>query len=112
MGRKTYESIGKPLPGRNNLVLSHHELDEPGIKSYNSFIAGVIAATQLGRPIYVIGGAEIYRKTLPLATELHVSWVKKDYAGDTYFPEISDHEWQESKTEAFEEFTYIRYQRR
>ncbi len=84
MGRKTFDSLGKPLPGRENVVLSRSEIFLPGVK----VIAGFDAITEPadGRRLYVIGGAEIYRALLPRCTELLLTRVDLDPVADTFFP--------------------------
>ena len=91
MGRKTFESIraslGKPLPGRENVVVSR----TPGLEiegvSIASSIEGALAFC-IGEPVvFVIGGGEIYKAALPLADGIVMTEIRKDYAGDTKFPE-------------------------
>ena len=91
MGRKTFDSIlaslGKPLPGRENIVVSR----TPGLEiegvSIASSIEGALAFC-IGEPVvFVIGGGEVYKAALPLADGIVMTEIKKDYAGDTKFPE-------------------------
>lgn len=112
MGRKTHAAIGRPLPGRHNIVLSRTTRSLPGVQVCDSFMAGLSAAAQRGRPVYVIGGADIYRKALPLAAELHISWVEQDCAGDVVFPELDLTGWACCAEEDFPGFHYVRYRRR
>jgi dihydrofolate reductase len=83
MGRKTYESIGKPLPGRENIVLSR-TADFPGARMVRSL--SEVAEPTDGRLLYVIGGAELYTALLPRCTELLLTRVSMDVSGDTFFP--------------------------
>jgi dihydrofolate reductase len=92
MGRKTYESIGKPLPGRTNFVLTR----DRGWKA-----DGVVAVHSLDEALtgdYVsgIGGAEIYRLLLPVANRIYLTRIDADVAGDTVFPPIDYSEWVET----------------
>ncbi|MBM4168682.1 MAG: dihydrofolate reductase [Ignavibacteria bacterium] len=84
MGRRTYESIGKPLEGRRNVVLSSRPLS--GVESYIS-LAEVLKNLASEEKIFVIGGGEIYRQILPLADEMHLTLIDREVEGDTYFPE-------------------------
>ncbi len=112
MGRKTFETIGQPLPGRENLVLSRIATSHDGIHNFTNFMEALRFAARLSDTLFVIGGSELYRKALPIASELHVSWVKESYSGDVYFPEINLEDWQECDKKDYPEFTYIRYERR
>jgi dihydrofolate reductase len=89
MGRKTWESIGRPLPGRRNLVLSRQALELPaGVEQVNSPEAAVAAVA--GAPmLFVIGGEALYRHFLPLASDLFLTHVHTEVEdGDAFFPEI------------------------
>lgn len=94
MGRKTFESIGKPLPERRNIILTrdmnftHEEVDVA-----NS-INEVLNYCRDEREIFIIGGAEIYKQTLPLADKILLTRVHTTVDGDAYFPELLDHEWK------------------
>ena len=84
MGRKTFESIGRPLPGRETIVLSRTGFSHPGART----ITGLEEATPLvsGRKVFICGGAEIYRQTLPLCSDLYLTHVKRTVEGDAFFP--------------------------
>lgn len=86
MGRKTFESIGKPLPGRENIVLSRHRFEAPGVISAASF--DELPRSTAAKKVFVIGGAEIYRALLPRCDELLLTLVKLDPPADTFFPEF------------------------
>ena len=88
MGRKTYESIGKPLPGRENIVLSRTMPETPGITVIRSL--NELKEPPDGRDLFVIGGEEIYRLLLPKVQELYVTKVPRAIEGDTRFPEFED----------------------
>ena len=85
MGRKTYESLGKPLPGRENLVVSRTATLE-GVRVFRSL--SEIEEPTDGRQLYVIGGAELYAALLPRCSEILLTRVSIDVAGDTWFPEF------------------------
>ena len=94
MGRKTFDSIGKPLPERRNIILTrdmnytHEEVDVA-----NS-VQEVLNFCRDEREIFIIGGAEIYKQTLPLADKILLTRVHTTIDGDAYFPELLDHEWK------------------
>jgi len=83
MGRKTYESIGKPLPGRENWVVSR-TADFPGVRMIRSL--GEIVEPTDGRETFLIGGSELYAALLPRCTELYLTQVKREVEGDAFFP--------------------------
>ncbi len=84
MGRKTFESLGKPLPNRTNLVLTRGD-DIPGVTVLRD-LAELSASYFAPREIFVIGGAEIYAQLLPRCRELYLSVVLREVAGDAFFP--------------------------
>jgi dihydrofolate reductase len=97
MGRKTFESIGKPLPGRRNIVLTRDlRWSGEGI----DVVRSVEEALRLVRGVpelAVIGGAEIYRLTLPIAQRIYLTRVEADITGDTLFPELDASQWSEAQ---------------
>lgn len=101
MGRKTYDSIGRPLPGRTSIVLSRHTLPE-------GTAAGVLHAFTLEEALklaagddeaFVIGGGEIYRQALPRVERLYLTEVEASVDGDTLFPELDMSQWRQSHAE-------------
>ncbi len=88
MGRRTFESIGRALPGRRNLVLSSHELKVPGIERVGSLAQALALCASVSR-LFVIGGERLYREALPQARVLHITRLEGDFAGDTFFPDFS-----------------------
>lgn len=99
MGRKTFESIGKPLPGRENIIVSRNlQLDAPGCRVVASLAAALRAPT-LPPPAFCIGGAELYRSALPLASDIHLTEIDADFDGDTLMPEVPAAEWRETARE-------------
>jgi len=93
MGRRTHESIGRPLPGRLNLVLTRDaSYDAPGCRVVGGFdeaLAGCADAPE----VMVIGGAAVYARALPHATRLYLTRVQQPFAGDVYFPAYAEEEW-------------------
>lgn len=97
MGRKTFESIGKPLPGRRNIVLTR----DPAWRAEGvDVVRTVEEALQLAEQspeLAVIGGAEVYQLTLPYADRIYLTRVEADVAGDTLFPELDVTQWREAQ---------------
>lgn len=95
MGRKTFDSIGRPLPGRLNIVISRRSgLEIPGCRVVTS-IDEALAAAQPAPEIVIVGGADIYRQVLPSVQVIHLTRVHANVAGDVVFPELQPHEWRE-----------------
>jgi len=111
MGRKTFESIGKPLDGRENVVLTNNKsYKQAGVKSYHN-ISEVISDFTNYDEIFIIGGSEIYALALPLAHKLYVTKIDKIYDGDTWFPKIRYNEWKiQESTQITEETTQTQYE--
>ncbi|MDP0588366.1 MAG: dihydrofolate reductase [Candidatus Endonucleobacter bathymodioli] len=105
MGRKTFESLGKPLPGRVNIVISRDEsYYHEDIRVVHSLsdalsLAVEIATTDGVDELIVIGGAEIFRQALPQAERLYLTRVHHSFEGDAFFPDFDDSQWQESSRE-------------
>ncbi len=101
MGRKTYDSIGRPLPNRTNIVISRNsELSIEGVKVVDSLQAAIDLAKEVNfingvEEVMVIGGASIYEEALPQADRLYITHVHAEVAGDAYFPEVDFSQWQE-----------------
>lgn len=95
MGRKTYDSIGKPLPGRRNLVITRDpEFGAQGCEVYDGFEAAVAAAYETDESPFVIGGAQIFALALPLATRMVVTEVQREVEGDVFFPPFPMQAWR------------------
>jgi dihydrofolate reductase len=89
MGRKTFESIGEPLPGRTSLVLSRQGGPSPGAQFFSD-AEKLLASLPTDKPAWVVGGAEIYRRFLPRCRFLYLSRVKRKAAGDVFFPTFEE----------------------
>ena len=91
MGRKTFESIGKPLPNRTNIVLTRSESFAPaGTIACRSLDEALTAARKIEQEeIFVIGGAEIYKEAMPIADKLYLTIVQSSAPGDAFFPDYS-----------------------
>lgn len=111
MGWRTFQSIGRPLSYRNNIIVSSTGKSVPGAEVFPDLAGAVRRAETLGRPAFFIGGARIYWEALPLSEFLHVSWVESEYEGDTYFPPLDLAKWQERDRRQYSGFSYIFYQR-
>ena len=104
MGRKTYESIGKPLPGRTNIVLS---------RTGTSLASALEQCRQRNEDmVFIIGGAEVYRQALPMADTLLITEVHRQVAGDTKFPDYDRNEWAEAAREDGPEYSFVEYVRK
>lgn len=90
MGRKTFESIGKPLPGRTTWVLSRQPHPIPGVQVFPNIqsILDNLPQNRTFSPV-ICGGSEIYQQTLPLCSDLYLTIVKGTFEGDSYFPEVN-----------------------
>jgi dihydrofolate reductase len=97
MGRKTFESIGRALPGRQNIVVTHNRaFAAPGCVVVGSLDEAWKAAGD-AEEVCVIGGTTLFTETLPLADLIHLTEVESDIEGDTYFPEFDRGEWRETE---------------
>lgn len=96
MGRKTYESIGRPLPNRTTIAISRQaEFNPEGIIVVNSMDEAILKAKSISREdIYIVGGAEIYQLSLVHADQIWVTQLHDIFDGDTYFPEIHTDTWE------------------
>lgn len=90
MGRKTYESIGRPLPNRENFVLSRTKSGSPQahVHFFNSLAAALKQAKT--EDVYIIGGAELYRQTMDQVDGIFLTRIDRDYEGDAFYPEVPD----------------------
>ena len=103
MGRKTFESIGRPLPGRRNVVISRN-LDwcAEGVESVSSLDAA-LALVQDADEVMIIGGGQLYREALPLAQRLYLTHIELPVTdADTWFPDYSQYQWQQCAEELHE----------
>lgn len=95
MGRKTFDSIGKPLPGRTTVIVTRNSgLQVEGCLVAHS-LQEAIALCADDEEAFIVGGAEIYAQALPLADTLYITEIQQDVAGDAHFPEFDRQQWQE-----------------
>ena len=95
MGRKTFDAIGRPLPGRDNVVVSRNaDYHCPGARVFGD-IETALQACQDRDEVFIIGGATLYQAMLPAADYLYLTLIHKDFAGDTFFPDFDASMWRE-----------------
>ncbi len=114
MGRKTHESIGRPLPGRRNLVLTRDSSYQTpaGVVRVSDLAAALEQCQRAGETMtFIIGGGEIYRQALPLADRLYLTRVHRDVVGDTWFPDYDPSEWTETEREDHDGYSFVNYLR-
>lgn len=93
MGRKTYESIGRPLPGRRNLIISRSGNSIEGCEVFSS-IDAALEAVKEEQEAFIIGGAEIYRQTFGMIDQIYLTRVFSEFEADVFFPEIKPGIWE------------------
>lgn len=117
MGRKTFQSMVKPLPQRINIVVSRNRGFHPqGTRVFHSLAKAINFAQTKGNEVFVIGGAQIYKQTIDQADRLYLTLVKGDYQADAFFPEyknkglqlIEDSGWQKEREYQFKFLTLVR----
>lgn len=118
MGRKTFESIGRALPKRSNVVITRGDASFEGCEVAHS-LEKAIAMFPAEEEVFIIGGAQIYAQALPLADRLYLTVVHRSYEGDTSFPQLDLTQWEEFEREEFERgeefeypFSFINYKRK
>lgn len=100
MGRKTYDSIGRPLPNRRNIVITRStDLELPNVEVVNTLEAALaLCDDEKEKQIFVIGGAEIYKHALPLANKIYLTTVHQTYDADVFFPDLNKEDWKETSS--------------
>ncbi len=118
MGRKTYESIGRPLPKRTNVVITRSDLQIEGCRVVHS-LDEAFEMFEPSEEVFVIGGAQIYEQALSKADRILLTIVHRPYEGDTSFPTIDPSVWEECSRERFERgeefdapFSFVEFRRR
>jgi dihydrofolate reductase len=98
MGRKTYESTGKPLPQRRNIVITRQAgYVAPGCEVVGTLEEAVALARTSDPSPFIIGGAEIYRQALPMLTRMYLTFIDREVPGDAFFPEYDAADWRETE---------------
>ena len=111
MGRKTYESLGKPLPNRRNVVLTSKEL--PSVERYST-TERALQALKDEQKVFVIGGGQVFTQLLEFADELHLTIIDQNVEGDTVFPEYVDlmeREFKLMNRDEHEGYAFVHYER-
>jgi dihydrofolate reductase len=105
MGRKTYESIGRPLPKRTNFILTRNpNFQAEGCILVRSMEEAIEKASAMpSKELFIIGGAEVYQQTLDFVSRIYLTIVHDQFEGDTYFPILAEGEWQQISSESHEE---------
>ena len=99
MGRKTYESIGKPLPNRTNIIITRDsQFTAQGCIIANS-LENAFEIASNDTEVFIIGGGEIYRQAIPFADKIYLTKIHAEFKGDTYFPPLNPDEWTFESTE-------------
>lgn len=118
MGRKTYESIGKPLPGRLNIVVTRNkDFSAEGVVVVHDLHEAIEQAKEYHDEVMIIGGSEIFRLTLGMADRLYITFIQQAFSGNTYFPAYSD-DWklistsEEKKSKEGTPFSFLIYERK
>lgn len=119
MGRKTYDSIGKPLPNRTNIVITRNKKwKSEGVSVADSLEEAMKIAKEINPTIYIIGGGNIYEQSMEPADALEVTEVHDQFDGDTFFPQIDSTVWKEVYRQDFPadeknkfSFSFVRYER-
>jgi dihydrofolate reductase len=114
MGRRTYESIGRPLPGRTTLVVTRHADWSPGTDEVvvaHGIDEALERARTIGDEVFVVGGGELYAAALPYADRLLLTHVDLEPTGDTTFPQVDWRAWRETRREPGEGWVRVTYER-
>jgi dihydrofolate reductase len=111
MGRKTFDSIGRPLPGRRSIVITRSaEWSHDGVEVVHS-LEDALALAGTAAPVFVVGGGEIYAQSLAIADRLVLTEIDDEPSGDTYFPEWSRAEWTETSRDTRDGLAFVTWQR-
>lgn len=103
MGRKTFESVGRPLSGRTNIIISRNpQFTAEGCTVVTSLDEAIAVAGQIDDIQFVIGGASVYREAIRIADTIYLTVVHSKYEADTFFPKIPENEWEEIERTDFE----------
>jgi len=101
MGRKTFDSVGRPLPNRRNIVITRDtQLKINGVEVVNSLPEALEITKEEEKPVFIVGGAEIYKQALPLTHTLYLTTIHHQFEADTFFPTINRSEWKVVKSES------------
>jgi dihydrofolate reductase len=111
MGRATFESIGRPLPGRTTIVLtSNPRWRHDGVEVAASLDDALAIAADSGLDVFIAGGAVVYQLALDIADRMELTEVQAEPAGDTWFPEVDWSRWEETAREDHDRFSFVTYE--
>lgn len=117
MGRLTYDSIGRPLPGRQTVVVTRRadwlpaDGAHPDVQVATDVDAAIALAASLDPEVFVVGGGEIYAATMARADKMVVTWVDAEPEGDAYFPEFDTADWSVTAQSGHDGYTVVHYER-
>ena len=115
MGRKTYESLGRPLPGRTNIVITRQiDYPAPGCIIAHDLNGALAACSAEENEAFICGGGQLYHLALPMADKIYLTVLPGEIAGDTYFPEIPEAEFERTRSELIEDvepYSFYIYER-
>jgi dihydrofolate reductase len=100
MGRNTYEAIGKPLPGRLNIVITRRPLEAPAEVAVVNSLEAALALVKDEPEAFITGGQQIFQQSMSLVQRLYLTKIEHEFAGDTFFPELDENAWQIVNTDA------------
>jgi len=109
MGRRTFESIGRPLPGRETFILSRSRFSAPGTRTFPDLPSVAHALAGDARRLWVCGGADVYRQLLPYCSDLYLSLVDAEPEGDAWFPPFEDRFHDEGEVHRADGFVVRRF---
>jgi dihydrofolate reductase len=112
MGRRTYDSIGRGMLERKNIVLRRGGETLTGVEVCSSVEQALKKSQAYGKEIFVIGGSFMYKEFVSHAQRMFISWIKKEYDGDVYFPKFDYNLWEVVDERDYDEFTLKEYRRR
>ena len=119
MGRKTYESLGRPLPNRTNIIVSRN----PNFKAEGCMVVSsleeALAEAKADQNPYILGGAQIYKQALAVADRMDLTLIDEDFEADAFFPEFSEDHWEETSRQDFEkdeknpyDYSFVQYKKK
>jgi dihydrofolate reductase len=114
MGRNTYESIGKPLPNRRNIIITRSSLSIEGCEVVNSIEEALLLCNN---DCFIIGGGEIYKQTIDISEKIYLTLIHEEFEGDSYFPEIDSTWFKVSRVDNYPDdknkykYSFIEYEK-
>jgi dihydrofolate reductase len=115
MGRKTFDSVGRPLPGRENIVITRQDLKIPGVKVVGNLDDALKPFAGGPEEVFILGGGQIFSEALPLADRIYLTLIERNFEGDVKFPSVNWSEFEQTFEETHVDpipFKFINYQRK